>query len=161
MRLAGRDPRDCMGSTTVPKDEKPSWPASSVLQKGNHCWLSGTTLSAKPADWWAPWLLEVAHIASGQGRARRVDDRRAVVVLCSLAHRLHVSDADRLPTAVINGTEYPTIDERHTLYIKKCFDREFFDRSFLQGVWIGRVPEPKRPPDFWCEQMYNNQGIMY
>lgn len=137
-----------------------SEPSSSVLQNARHCWMSGITLSAKPEGWWADWYLEIAHIASGQGRARRVDDRRAVVVMCSLAHKLHVSNSDRLPSAVINGAEYPTIDERHTLYVKRYFDRKCFDINFLQTIWIGKVPDPKRPPDFWCELMYKNQGIM-
>jgi hypothetical protein len=104
--------------------------------------------------------MQVAHIASGQGRARRVDDRRAVVLLCPLVHSCHVSDADRFPFVSINGESLPTIDERHTLYVKRVFDAKYFDMDFLKTIWIGVPPEPERPPEYWCKQMYANQGVM-
>lgn len=125
-----------------------------------HCWISGITQSCRPEGWYADWWMQVAHIASGQGAARRVDDRRAVILLCPLVHDLHVTDADKFPSKWIIGKEWPTIDERHTLYVKRFFDERFYDREFLSTIWIGNVPEPKRPPDFWCEMMLRNQGVM-
>jgi hypothetical protein len=77
-----------------------------------------------------------------------------------LVHRCHVSDSDRLKSVVINGEELPTIDERHTLYVKRVFDKDFYDIEFLRTIWIGKPPQPERPPEFWCKQMYVNQGIM-
>ena len=124
------------------------------------CWISGYTANYRPANWGAPWHLQVAHIASGQGRARRVDDRRAVIVLCPLVHDLHVSDSDRMPTKTISGICYPTIDERHTLWIKQKMDKEFYDEEFLAAIWIGNLPEPNRPPDRWMQELYKNQGII-
>lgn len=104
--------------------------------------------------------MEIAHIASGQGRARRVNDRRAVVLLCPLAHRCHVSDSDKYPMLNINGEWLPTIDERHTLFVKKVFDADYYDIDFLKTIWIGNPPEPERPPEYWCEKMYRHQGFM-
>lgn len=122
-----------------------------------YCWLSGM---ARPDDYAGPWYLQIAHIASGAGKARRVDDRRAVVVLCPIAHDCHVSNSDAFPCKTINGITYPTIDERHTLYLKQVFDPAFYDEEFLSKIWIGRLPEPQRPPDAWCAMMLNNRGII-
>lgn len=122
------------------------------------CWLSGHTASAKPEGWFAPFGLEVAHIASGQGDALRVNDRRAVTVLCSLCHRLHVNHAGG--TMTINGVEYPTIDARHTLWIKAQMDPKFYDRSFLAKYWVGTLPDPERPPEFFLDQLAKHQGLL-
>jgi hypothetical protein len=122
------------------------------------CWLCGRT--APPNNWYGPWWLQIAHIASGQGRAKRVDDARAVVLLCSLCHELHVSDCTRLTHKTICGSAYPTIDERHTLWLKKYFDPEYYDESFLGRIWIGIPPDPERPPYYWLQEMSKNQGVV-
>ena len=103
----------------------------------------------------------MAHIASGQGRARRVDDRRAVVVLCPLVHRVHVSDSDAHPEMHVAGQLLPTIDERHTLWVKRAFDPEWYDEEFLSTVWVGNLPEPQRPPEYWMRQLFTNQGVLF
>lgn len=89
-----------------------------------------------------------------------MDDRRAVIVMCSLAHKCHVSNADRHPTMNIMGDEWPTIDERHTLWLKQRIDAKYYDLPFLRSIWIGEPPEPERPPEFWMEKLQANQGIM-
>lgn len=135
--------------------------AFDIKQSGKYfCWLSGTSESLRPSDWFGPWMLHVAHIASGSGVARRVNDRRAVVLMSPICHMLHVSSSDRHPTMVINGKRYPTIDERHTLYIKREMDPEFYSPEYLAEIWIGRVPEPVRPPDYWCEKFMQSTGIV-
>jgi hypothetical protein len=123
------------------------------------CWLSGWRESNPPSNWYAPWWLQIAHIASGSGVARRVNDRRAVVLLCPICHMVHVSDSDKHSSMVINGKRYPTIDERHTLYIKQQMDPVHYSPEYLSEVWIGRVPEPEKPHDFWCEQFMQSTGI--
>jgi len=130
---------------------------SQTAREKNFCWLSG--MQVAPENWHGPWHLQIAHIASGSGVALRVDDRRAVIMLSPLAHQLHVSDASRVSEMTIGGVVYPTIDERHTIWIKKKVDPEYYDRAFLHGIWIGRPPEAERPPDYWCEAFYNNTGI--
>lgn len=123
------------------------------------CWLSGATESVRPEGYYGPWKLQIAHIASGGARAVRTEDRRAVVLLSPIAHECHVSDSERLPEKTINGVIYPTIDERHTLFIKKFFDAEYYDRDYLQSIWIGRLPAAASPPSFWLEQLAKNQGV--
>lgn len=124
------------------------------------CWLSGYSDSKRPEGWNAPWWLQVAHIASGGGRARRTDDIRSVILMCPLAHSCHVSDSDRHPEMTINGKKYPTIDERHSLYLKKRYDFQNFDLDYLKTIWIGIPPEPECPPDFWCRLLLKNRGIL-
>ena len=123
------------------------------------CWLGGDTPSVRPVFWHGPWMLHVAHIASGRGKAVRVDDRRAVTLLSPLAHDVHVSNSDRFKFRVIGGQKIPTIDERHTLYIKQKFDPEYYDPDFLQSIWVGKLPEPEPPCEWWQERMLQNQGI--
>jgi hypothetical protein len=90
----------------------------------------------------------------------RVDDRRAVVVLSPLCHDLHVSNSASMPTKKIGRVVYPTVDERHTLFLKKVFDPEYYDTDFLQSIWIGKLPTPEPPPQRWCKELLNNQGIL-
>jgi len=132
-----------------------------VLQPGRlFCWLSGWTQSYKPKNWNGPWKLQVAHIASGAGKAVRAQDRRAVIVLSPLCHDLHVSNSDRLPNKKIGNVVYPTFDERHTLFLKKIFDPEYYSEEYLQSIWIGKLPSPEPPPQRWCRELLDNQGIL-
>jgi hypothetical protein len=140
---------------------KTQFPSSAIRKPGYmYCWLSGMTPSVRPANWYGPWGLELAHIASGAGKAVRKDDARAVVLLCSLAHRLHVSDADRLPSMNICERDWPTIDERHTLWLKREMDGSNYDEAYLQSIFIGKLPTPTRPPDFWCRMFMDNTGML-
>lgn len=132
-----------------------------VLRPGRlFCWLSGWTASYKPKEWDGPTKLQVAHIASGAGKALRADDRRAVIICSPLCHSLHVSNSDRLPNMKIGRVVYPTFDERHSLFLKKVFDPDFYDPEYLQSIWIGKLPTPEPPPQRWCKEMLNNQGIL-
>lgn len=133
--------------------------ASDIKQPGKlFCWNCGLTESMRPANWHGPWYLQIAHIASGQGRAIRVDDKRAVVLLDPRCHDLHVSDSDRLPTKWINGKEYPTIDERHTLWMKQQLDGPI-DWQYIEGIWNGLPPSPEPPPMYWRKVFTSNTGI--
>lgn len=90
----------------------------------------------------------------------RIDDRRAVISLSPLCHMLHVSDATKVTHMTIASQEWPTIDERHTLYLKQKMDPEYYDRNFLSHYWIGILPSPEPPPEFWCKKILDNQGII-
>jgi len=123
------------------------------------CWLCGRTASYRPKNWYADFYLELAHIASGGGAARRVDDPRAVVLLCSLCHKCHINNTDRCPTVHVCGSERPTIDERHTLWLKEKLDPEYYDVEFLRTIWIGIPPNPEPPPSVYLESLTNLTGI--
>lgn len=133
--------------------------AATVHEVSKFCWLCGRTQSYRPIWFHGPYYLQIAHIASGGGRAFRVNDRRAVGLLCTICHHLHVSDADRLPTMQVGKHKYPTIDERHTLYLKKAFDPEHYDPEWLASIWIGNVPKPAPPHEFWRKSMLKHTGI--
>lgn len=105
-------------------------------------------------------MLEVAHIASGQGRARRVDDARAVNLYCSLCHRLHVSDSDAHSSIEIANRHFPTHDERHSMWVKQRMDPKNYDLDFLRTIWIGEPPQPEKPPAYYLEKLYENTGIL-
>lgn len=133
----------------------------SVLRPGRlFCWLSGWTPSYRPEGWYGPTALQVAHIASGGGKAIRVDDRRAVISLSPLCHMLHISDSEAVGSMAIGARVYPTIDERHTLFLKRLLDPDFYDPEYLQSIWIGRLPDPEPPPEQWCRELFDNQGIL-
>ena len=132
--------------------------AASVKQhKCRFCWACGRTPNSPPEGWFAPFGLEVAHIASGQGDALRIDDRRAVTLLCSRCHKLHVNHAGG--TMSINGVDYPTIDARLTLWFKYKMDRKYYDRKFLAEFWVATLPIPEKPPSFFLEELAKNQGL--
>lgn len=138
----------------------PNYDAADVryLKGKRFCWLCGRTEGMPPENWYSPFRLEVAHIASGQGDALRVDDRRAVTLLCSRCHLCHQNHAGG--TMNIGGIDYPTIDARHTLWLKMKMDRKFYDRKFLAEYWIGTVPIPEPPPSFFLEEMARHQGLV-
>jgi len=123
------------------------------------CWLCGITGNVRPQGWYGEWWLQIAHIASGGGKAIRIDDRRAVILACPRCHDCHVSNSDRFPSKTICGKEYPTVDERHFLWVKRDVDPESYDPGFLQSFWIGNLPEPERPPEFWCVEYLKATGV--
>lgn len=123
------------------------------------CWVSGLTKSQRPNKWYGDWWLQVAHLGSGSGTMLRVNDRRAVVLLCPLVHDCHVANSTKIPTKKINGTVYPTVDASHLLWVKQMMDPGYFDIEFLQKVFTGAVPEPQRPPQFWMNMFFENTGV--
>lgn len=121
------------------------------------CWASG--MSVKPTWWHAPWLLEAAHLGSGSGSMHRVDDRRAVVCLCSLLHRLHVADRARQPVLTIGGKAWPTIDNANMIWIKAVWDPDYYDEQFIERIWNGKPPEPEPPHKCWTKMLNDNVGM--
>lgn len=89
----------------------------------------------------------------------RVDDRRAVVLLCPLAHDLHVANRHAIPSKKIGGVHYPTIDAGNMLWLKKTFDPKFYDPKYLQSIWTGSLPSACRPDKMWLDMLLNNKGL--
>lgn len=121
------------------------------------CWASGME---RPAWWHGLWKLEAAHLHAGSGSGFRVDDRRAVICLCPLLHRLHVTCRKRIPYMTINGREFPTIDNANAIWIKSVWDPEYYDEEFIKLIWTGNPPEPEAPSTRWLREMNDNVGMM-
>lgn len=113
----------------------------------------------RPNNWYGDWWLQVAHLSSGSGAMFRVNDRRAVVLLCPLAHECHVHDRVAIPTKRINGKEYPTVDAANLMWIKQIMDPNFYDPEFVTRIWTGTPPEPAKPHSFWLNMLFENTGL--
>ena len=100
-----------------------------------YCWWCGRDVFAKPSWWYAPWLVERAHIVNSP----RILDRRVCNLLCSLCHRLEhgqdVCGSDLLP---------PTLE--NMVWMKMAFDYENFDMDFMRKFSIRNLPDPETPP---------------
>ena len=106
------------------------------------CWGCGrgASFADKPPDWFGPWLIERAHIV----RKPRREDRRAVVLLCSLCHKAGCH-GERI---ILDGerVDRPKLELEHLLWLKLFFDPGFYDREFLQANCIQRLPLPRKLP---------------
>jgi len=112
------------------------------------CWSCGAGGSDAPKKWHGPFLIERAHIVNKP----RVEDRRAVVLLCSLCHRQeHGSDVSAYGRKSKSGLELPEL-----LWLKRRFDPKYFDREFLSKHCVGKLPRAQRPvgllPRMYCER---------
>ena len=76
-----------------------------------------------------------------------------------MCHDLHVSDSERHPIKYIGDGHYPTHDERHSLWVKRLMDPDYYDVDFLRTIWIGEPPVPERPPEWYMENLFQNTGI--
>lgn len=105
------------------------------------CWACGRGPEPweKPPDWFGPWYVERAHIVNKP----RVLDRRLVVLLCSLCHR--ASRWERIVTDD-RPSGWPRLELPHLLWLKLAYDRDFYDREFLQAHSVRRLPRAQQPP---------------
>jgi len=98
-----------------------------------YCWCCGRDCSTLPIWWLAPFLIERAHIVNKP----RSKDRRAVVLLCSICHRVQHG-------AIIREAEhkkpFPAISLENMLWMKWKFDREYLDLGFLRTCSIRELP---------------------
>lgn len=102
------------------------------------CWWCGRGLENRPLGWGSPWLIERAHIFNNPRR----NDRRAVVLLCSWCHKLQHGEQLVLPGVRVASIA-PT--PANMMWLKKEFDRPWYDREFLATCKIGRLPIAQRP----------------
>lgn len=99
------------------------------------CWYCGRSASESPKHWYGPFLIERAHIVSSP----RIEDRRVAVLFCSVCHR--VSHGEQ-----IYGFDLPAPTVGHMLWLKRVFDREFYDLEFMRQFSIGNLPACLVPP---------------
>lgn len=67
---------------------------------------------------------EAAHIIGGPGR---VNDRRSLVMLCNVHHR--VQEGERF---VVDENPLPLITLANMLWLKRRYDKDFFDIEFIR-----------------------------
>lgn len=113
------------------------------------CWADGRGSLDAPSFWHGTWYLQLAHLSSGSGRMRRVEDIRLVVLLCPLCHDLHQR---RGGTKRIGGLVYPCLTDGNILYLKNLHDPENYDESFIREHWLGDPPEMESPDQFYRDQ---------
>ena len=128
------------------RDRSPSGIAyARYLSDATSCIACGRTADpkSKPRGWHGPWRLERAHLSSGGGRMVRVEDVRAVVILCSLCHRLHVHHGGQIQ--VVAGESHHDLSDANLLWLKRERDPANWDLDFIASKWIGIPPEPVEP----------------
>lgn len=116
------------------------------------CWACGRTgrYQDKPAWWFGPWLIERAHIAN-KPRAR---DRRAVILLCSLCHR--VQHGERF-----KGSDLPQLTTENMRWLKCCADSEWYDEEFLRRHSIRRDMLVHEPPREYQDEFINRRSFWW
>ncbi len=115
---------------------QPNYDASihyDLLLNGRHCWACHA--SSKPAWYLGPWWCERAHIVN---KPRR-EDRRCVVILCSVCHK--ISHGERF-----SGVERPRLLVEHLLWLKLERDEDWWDLDYLQRCSVRILPNPMLLP---------------
>jgi hypothetical protein len=98
------------------------------------CFWCGRGLEHKPSGWYgAPWLVERAHIVAFP----RVEDRRAVILLCSWCHKVQHGEQLVLP-GMAQMKLVPTV--ANMLWLKLNFDPDYYDLEWLRDHSISRLP---------------------
>lgn len=113
------------------------------------CWWCGRGQETYYApDWWGSvWLIERAHIVNKP----RVEDRRAVVLLCSLCHKL--SHGETFNQETIRA---PSLN--NMLWIKERFDPGFYCRRWLRDRSVRSLPRKARPTNAVVWDYFERRG---
>lgn len=137
-------------------DWKPRGDAKRIrdLDGVQFCWASGLTKAI--SGWGGPWFLHAAHLGSGSGSFRRVDDARAVILLSPLAHMLH---SVKPRSITVLGKRYPSLTNANVIWLKQRFDPANYDPEFIEHYWTGVPPIPEPPAEWYSQQMLDNQGV--
>tara|TARA_R100000742_G_C4278616_1_gene101682 strand:- start:1040 stop:1423 length:384 start_codon:yes stop_codon:yes gene_type:complete len=95
------------------------------------CWACGSR--RKPSWYHLPFSIERAHIVNKP----RLKDRRCVVFLCSVCHRVQEGERfsvdDRVRVTLAN-----------MLWLKQKHDPEFYDLEFMQHCSVSILPLPEK-----------------
>lgn len=111
------------------------------------CWWCGRHGLQRPDYWGARFIVERAHIVSNP----RVEDRRVVILLCSACHyACHNND--------VAGYTLPVPTVGHMLWLKRTFDREYYDREFMQKFSVKRLLSCIGPPKLVMEEFASRHG---
>ena len=102
------------------------------------CWACGRSERERPRWWYAPFIVERAHIVS---RPRK-EHIKAVCLLCSACHKASHGEH-------ISKWELPRLTTGMLVWLKANFDQENFDRDFLQTCSVRILPQPEPLPDIY------------
>lgn len=116
------------------------------------CWACGRDESQRPDRWFAEWFLDRAHIVNKP----RIEDVRAVVLLCRLCH----SRATGARIAGCEGRDWPPLTVAHLLWLKVRFDPSNYSREFLQRYTVQRLPRAARPPLVYRNAYHSRRGAV-
>ena len=111
------------------------------------CWACGRDHFERAAGWCAPWFLQRAHVASGGCVRARVEDVRAINILCPRCHALNHGSVIRC-----RKDKLPTISTASMLWIKRARDPDNWDLEFLRSIWLGNPPDPEPPHDWFLHE---------
>jgi len=112
------------------------WNDFRFIASVSSCWWCG--LRFKPPGWFAPWLIERAHIVSSPRRK----DRRVAALLCSRCHKVSHGERILIPGSVVLK---PSVG--HLLWLKAKNDCFYYDREYMAKNCLGRLPEAVEPPE--------------
>ena len=112
------------------------------------CWACGRTerWNHQPQFWYAPWFLHRAHVVS----ITRVEDVRAVVILCPLCHGMAHGNH------YVEFAHVPRLTTANLLWLKLKYDPTRYDRTFLQRYCLGKLPRAQQLP-LW----YDNEWLKH
>jgi hypothetical protein len=131
-------------------DGRAEYDAMLITTEYWHCWWCGRYQEDIPDDWYAPWLIERAHVAA----LPRVLDRRLVVLLCSLCHRTQHGQLFEQSLKISPPTQATM------LWLKSTFDPQFYNRAFVQRFHMCKLPKPHMPPAD-VQQIYTDRRGEY
>jgi hypothetical protein len=113
------------------------------------CWACGRYERERPS-WWhcRPWTIERAHIVSNP----RIEDRRAVVLLCSGCH-----NASHHRERIVGWT-LPGLTVANLLWLKYHRDRAYYDRDFLRPFSVRALPRIRQPATVFLREYASRHG---
>lgn len=114
------------------------------------CWFCGRDALQRPEGWYGKFLTERAHIVNKP----RLENRRSVILLCSLCHK--VQHGEQLALPGLAKLIVPTLSS--ILWLKQRFDPKFYDREFLQRSSITKLPTARKPPREVIENYYSRRN---
>jgi hypothetical protein len=98
------------------------------------CWYCGAWPNQVPSWWFAPFLIERAHIVN---KPRR-EDPRAIILLCSACHKAAHGERFR-------AYARKPLDKAGMLWLKSYLDGANFDLAWLQKHSVRILPKPVSP----------------
>lgn len=98
------------------------------------CWYCGAFSNQRPDWWFAPFLIERAHVVN---KPRR-EDPRAIILLCSACHKAAHGERFR-------AYARKPLDKAGMLFLKSFLDSANFDLAWLQKHSVRILPKPVSP----------------